>query len=68
MPWLIYKTVVLLTLFSGYETWAMPAKNESEQQKLGRVIGASVLEHRRNEQILEEAKMEPIHPIHTAAI
>ena len=59
---LIYQTV---TLLYGCETWPMSVKDEkrmstAEMRMVRWAMGASLLGHRRNEEILEEAKVEAI--------
>ena len=51
----IYQTVIRPTLFYGCETWPMTDKDEKPM-----ATGVSLLEHQRNEEILEETKVEPI--------
>ena len=46
-------------------TWPIPVKDEKRMATTDMIMvrwamGASLLEHRRNEEILEEAKVEPI--------
>ena len=62
---LIYQTVISPTLLYRCEAWAMSVKDEKRvtttEMRMERLaIGVSLLEHRRNEEILEEAKVEPI--------
>ena len=62
---LIYQTVIRPTLLYGCETWPMSVKDEkrmatTEMRMVRWAMGVSLLEHRRNEDILEEAKVEPI--------
>ena len=62
---LVYQTVIRPTLLYGCETWPMSVKDEkrmatTEMRMVRRAMGVSLLEHRRNEEILEEAKVEPI--------
>ena len=62
---LIYQTVIRPTLLYGCETWPMSVKDErrmatTEMRMVRWAMGVSVLEHRRNEEILEEAKVEQI--------
>ena len=52
-------------LAPGYETWPMSVKDEnrmitSEMRMVRWAMGVSLLEHWRNEEILEEARVEPI--------
>ena len=60
---LIYQTVIRPTLLYGCETWPMSVKYETrrattEMRMVRWAMGVSLLEHRRNEEILEEAKVE----------
>ena len=53
------------TLRYDYETWPMSVKDEkrmatTEMRMVRWAMGVSLLEHRKNEEILEEAKVEPI--------
>ena len=53
------------TLPYGCETWPMSVKDEkrmaiTEMRMVRWAMGVSLLEHRRNEEILEEAKVEAI--------
>ena len=62
---LIYQTVIRPTLLYGCETWPMSVKDEkrmatTEMRMVRWAMGVSLLEHRRNEEILEEAKVEAI--------
>ena len=62
---LIYHTVIRPTLLYGYETWPMSVKDEkrmatTEMRMVRWPMGVSLLEHRRNEDILEEANVEAI--------
>ena len=62
---LIYQTVIRPTLLYGFETWPMSVKDEksmatTEMRMVRWAMGVSLLEHRRNEEILEEAKVEAI--------
>ena len=62
---LIYQTVIRPTLLYGCETWPMSVKYErrmatTEMRMVRWAMGVSLLEHRRNEEILEEAKVEQI--------
>ena len=62
---LIYQTVIRPTLLVGCETWPMSVQDERRMAttEMGMVrwaMGVSLLEHRRNEEILEEAKVEHI--------
>ena len=62
---LIYQTVIRPTLLYGCETWPMSVKDErrmatTEMRMVRWAMGVSLLEHRRNEEILEEAKVEQI--------
>ena len=57
---LIYQTVIRPTLLYGCETWPMSVKDErrmatTEMRMVRWAMGVSLLEHRRNEAILEEA-------------
>ena len=61
----IYQTVIRPTLLYGCETWPMSVKDErrmatTEMRMVRWAMGVSLLEHRRNEEILEEAKVEQI--------
>ena len=64
----IYQTVVRPTLLYGFETWPMSVKDEKAYGNNRDGDGAmgngceptGSLEHRRNEEILEEAKVEPM--------
>ena len=63
MKLLIYQTVIRPTLLYGCETWPMVAKDETrmertEMRKVRWAMGMSLFEHRRNEEILEEARVE----------
>ena len=65
MKVLIYQTVIRPTLLYGCETWPMSVKDEkhmatTEIRMVRWAMGVSMLEHQRNEEILEEAKVEPI--------
>ena len=65
MKLLIYQTVIRPTLLYGCETWPMSVKDEkrmatTETRMVQWAMVVSLLEHRRNEEILEEAKVEPI--------
>ena len=60
-----YQTVIIPTLLYGCGTWPMSVKDEkrmatTEMRMVRWAMGVSLLEHRRNEEILEEAKVEPI--------
>ena len=60
---LVYQTVIRPTLLYGCETW--PVKDEkrmatTEMRMVRWAMGVSLLEHTRNEEILEEARVEPI--------
>ena len=62
---LVYQTVITPTLLYGCETWPMSVKYEKRMAttEVGMVRWAmrvSLLEHRRNEESFEEAKVEPI--------
>ena len=62
---LIYQTVIRPTLLYGCETWPMSVKDErrmatTEMRMVRWVMGVSLLKLRRNEEILEEAKVEHI--------
>ena len=62
---LIYQTVIRPTSLYGCETWPISGKDEkhmatTEMRMVRWAMGVSLLEHRRNEEILEEAKMETI--------
>ena len=62
---LIYETVIRPTLLYGCETWPMSVKDEkriatAEMRMVRWAMGVSLLEHRRNEEILEKAKVEAI--------
>ena len=62
---LIYQTVIRPTLLYGCETWPMSVKDEkrmatAEMRMVQWAMGMSLLKHRRNEEILEEARMEAI--------
>ena len=62
---LIYQTVIRPTFLYGCETWSMSVKDEkrmatTEMRMVRWAMGVSLLEHRRNEEILEEAKVEAI--------
>ena len=62
---MIYQTVIRPTLLYGCETWSMSVTDErrmatTEMRMVRWAMGVSLLEHRRNEDILEEAKVEPI--------
>ena len=59
---LLYQTVIRQTLLYGCETWPMSVKDEkrmatTEMRMVREAMGVSQLEHRRNEEILEEAKV-----------
>ena len=57
MKVLIYQTVVRLTLLYGCETWTMSVKDEKRMTATEMVRWAmrvSLLEHRRNKEILAE--------------
>ena len=65
LKFLIYQTVIRPTLLYGCETWPMPVKDEkrmatTEMRMVRWAMGVSLLEHRRNEELLEEANVEPI--------
>ena len=60
------------TLLYGCETWPMSVKDEkcmatTEMRMVRWAMGVSLLEHRRNEEILEEAKVEAIANIRAVA-
>ncbi len=62
---LIYQTVIRPTLLSGCETWPMSVKDEKRMattymRMVLWAMAVSMLEHRRNEEMLEEAKVEAI--------
>ena len=62
---LIYQAVIRPTLLYGCETWPMSVKDEkrmatTEMRMVRWAMGVSLLVHRRNEEILEEAKVEAI--------
>ena len=62
---LIYQTVIRPTLLYGCETWPMSVKDEkrmatTEMRMVRWALGVSLLEHRRNVEILKEAKVEAI--------
>ena len=62
---LIYQKVIRPTLLYGCETWLMSVKDEkrmatTEMRMVRWAMRVSLLEHRRNEEIFEEAKGEPI--------
>ena len=62
---LIYHTVIRPTLLYGCETWPMSVKDEKRMATTEMIIvrwamGVSLLEHRINEEILEEAKVGAI--------
>ena len=62
---LIYQTVIRPTLLYGCETWPMSVKDErrmatTEMRMVRWAMGVSLLGHRMNEEILEEAKVEQI--------
>ena len=62
---LIYQTVIRPTLLYGCETWPMSFKDEkrmatTETRMVRWAMVVSLLEHRRNEEILGEANVEPI--------
>ena len=62
---LIYQTVIRPTLLYGCETWPMSVNDErrmatADIRMVRWTMGLSLLEHRRNEEILEEAKIEHI--------
>ena len=62
---LIYQTVIRPTLLYGCETWPTSVKDEkrmatTEMRMAQWAMGVTLLEHRRNEEILEEAKVEAI--------
>ena len=65
MKLLTYQTVVRPTLLYGCETWPMSVKDEkrmatTEMRMVRWAMVGSLLEHRRNEEILEEARVQPI--------
>ena len=62
---LIYQTVIRPTLLYGCETWPMSVKDErrtatTEMTMVRWAMGVGLLEHWRNEEILEEVKVEQI--------
>ena len=62
---LICQTVIRPTLLYGCETWPMSDKYEkrkatTEMRMVRWAMGLSLLEHRINEEILEETKVEAI--------
>ena len=62
---LIYQTVIRPTLLYGCETWPMSVNDEkrmatTEMRMVRWPMGVSLLEHRRNEEILEEPKVDAI--------
>ena len=62
---LIYQTVIRSTLLYGCETWPMSVKDErrtgtTEMTMMQWAMWVGLLEHRRNEDILEEVKVEQI--------
>ena len=62
---LIYQTVIRPTLLYGCETWPMSVKDErrtatTEMTMVRWAMGVGLLEHRRNEEILKEVKVEQI--------
>ena len=62
---LIYQSVIRPTLLYGCETWPMSVKDErrtatTEMTMVRWAMGVGLLEHRRNEEILEEVKVEQI--------
>ena len=62
---LIYQTMIVPTLLYKWETWSMSVKYEkrtatTEIRMVRWEMGVSLLEHRRNEEILEEANVEAI--------
>ena len=62
---LIYRKVIRPTLLYGCETWPMSVKDDrrmakTEMRMVRWAMGVSLLEHRRTEKILEEAKIEQI--------
>ena len=61
----IHKYPVIKDRLYSCETWPMSVKDEkrmatTEMRMVRWAMGVSLLEHRRNEEILEEAKVEPI--------
>ena len=64
MKLLIYQTMIGPTLLYGCETWPMSVKDvkrmaTTEMRMVRWAMGMSLLERRRNEEILEEARGEP---------
>ena len=62
---LIYQTVIRPTLLYGCETWPMSVKDEkhmatTEMRMVRLATEVTLLQHRRNEETLEEANVEPI--------
>ena len=62
---LIYRTGIRPTLLYGCKTWPMSIKDEkrmatTEMSMVRWAMGVSLLGHRRNEEILAEAKVEQI--------
>ena len=62
---LIYQTAIISTLLYGCETWPMSVKDEkrmatTEMRMVRWAMDVRLVEHRRNEEILEEAKGEAI--------
>ena len=65
MKLLIYQNVIRSTSLYGSETWPMSVKDEKRMATTAMsmvpwAVGVSLLEHRRNQGILEEAWVEPI--------
>ena len=65
MKLLIYQTAIRTTLLYSCETWPTSVKYEkrmatTEMRMVRWAMGVSLLEHRRNEEILKEARVEPI--------
>ena len=63
LKFLIYETVIRPTLLYGCETWPMSVQDEklmatTEMRMVRWAMGVSLLEHRSNEEILEEANEE----------
>ena len=60
MKLLIYQTVVRPTLLYGFETWPMSVKDEKHVVTTETGMVRCAMDHRRNEEILEEARVEPM--------
>ena len=61
----IYKTVIKPTMTYGVKCWTMKKKdemlmNKTEMRMLRWIQGVSLREHKRNEEILEAATVQPI--------